>query len=437
MIETLSQPLRRAVSPYTGIVRSLEECLHLPCEPRFFRFAAEIGHGERVIGERLDHLSGIGGAGLTRAEAALAAVGEALERYSATFVPRHELVIASADELGDEAVAPERFALFSEAQYATAGFPFEPFTRETRVLWVRGHSLADGRGAWLPAELVFLGDVADSGSARIGYATSSGMACSESVEQGLVHGLCELLERDAFMIVWANRLSLPALDLTSDPELAELERSFFAPTGLSYVAIDLSVFHRLPTVLGVVRAPAWYPGALGVGAGTAPTVKRAVWKALSEAFASRSAGPKLSVLERRGEYGPEGAGVVSFEDHIAYYADHRRAGAAAFLDASGERSSAASVPRLPGDSAAEHLKALCHRVDAAGSTAYAVDVTSPDVRELGLTVVKVLAPELCSLDVPHAGRFLGGRRLYEAAGELGLRSGPLSVPVNPEPHPFP
>jgi len=437
MIEMLSHPLRRAVSPYTGIVRSLEECLHLPCEPPLFRFASEIGRGEPVLGEKLDHLSGIGGAGLTRAEAASAAVGEALERYSATFVPHVELVTAAARELGDDAVAPERFALFSGAQYATARFPFQPFTSETRVPWVRGYSLPDRSPAWLPAELVFLGDVGGSGSPRIGYATSSGMACAETLEQGLMRGLCELLERDAFMIVWANRLSLPVLDLTSDPQLEELERRFFVPTGLDYAAIDLSVFHRLPTVLGVVRAPTWCPGALGVGAGTAPTVKRAVWKALSEAFASRSAGPKLSVLERRHEYGPEGAGVVSFEDHIAYYADHRRAEAAAFLDASSERIQVAAVPPLPGNSPAEHVEALCERVDEAGSTAYAVDVTAPDIRELGLTVVKVLAPELCSLDVPHAGRFLGGRRLYEAAGELGLRSGPLSVPVNPEPHPFP
>ena len=221
--------------------------------------------------------------------------------------------------------------------------------------WVRGYTLLDRRPVWLPAELVFLGDLGDPRSTRIGYATSSGMACAESLEQGLARALCELLERDAFMIVWANRLSLPALDLASDPDLEELERRLFAPTGLNYVAIDLSVFHRLPTVLGVVRAPAWCPGALGVGAGTAPTVKRAVWKALSEAFASRSAGPKLSVLDRGHEYGPEGAGVASFEDHIAYYADHDRAEAAGFLDASRERLPVAAVPRLPGDCAVEHL----------------------------------------------------------------------------------
>ena len=65
-------------------------------------------------------------------------------------------------------------------------------------------------------------------------------------------------------------------------------------------------------------------------------------------------------------------------------------------------------------------------------------MTAPDVRELGLTVGKVLAPELCPLDVPHAARFLGGRRLYDAAVSLGLRDEPLhEADVNPDPHPFP
>jgi ribosomal protein S12 methylthiotransferase accessory factor len=436
MIETLPRPLRRAVSPYTGIVRSLEECLHLPSEPPLFRFASEVARGEPVLGEALDHLSGIGGAGLTRGEAAAAAIGEAIERYSATFVPRAALVTASARELGPDAVSPERFALFTEAQYATSRFPFEPFTAETRVPWIRGCALPDRSPAWLPAELVLLGDTSDARSSRIGYATSSGMACAETLEQALVRGLCELLERDAFMIVWANRLSLPLIDLSSDPALGKLERLLFAPTGLQYAAIDLSAFHHLPSVLGVVRAPAWCPGALGVGAGTAPTLERAVWKAFSEAFASRSAGPKLDVLDRGREYGAEGAGVVTFEDHIAYYADHDRAHAASFLDASAERTPADAIPTLAGATAGEHVAALCERVGAAGSSAYMVDVTAPDVHELGLTVVKVIAPELCSIDVPHAGRFLGGRRLYDAPTALGLRSGP-SAPVNPDPHPFP
>jgi ribosomal protein S12 methylthiotransferase accessory factor len=435
-VASLPRPLRGAVSPYTGIVRSLEESLHSTTEPPHFRVACEVGRGEGLLGSPLEHLSGIGGAGLTRPEAAAAAVGEALERYSATYVPRDRIVVASARELGEEAVAPERFALFSGRQHAEPGFPFRPFRADTRVPWVDGWSLPDGRPAWLPAELVFLGDAAGRDADRIGHATSSGMACAEHVDEAFSRGLCEVLERDAFMIVWANRLSLPQLDWTAHDHIRALDRRLFAPLGLEYAAIDLSAFHRLPMVLGIVRARNGCPGALGVGAGTAPSVERAWWKALSEAFAARAASAKLALLD-------EGAPLAdrplaSFEDHIRYYADHDRASRTAFLDGSPDRVSIGSIAPLEGGSAAGHVTALCERVEAAGSSAYAVDVTSPDVGALGLTVVKTLAPELCSLDVFHRARFLGGPRLYRAASDLGLRKRPLAeIDLNPDPHPFP
>jgi ribosomal protein S12 methylthiotransferase accessory factor len=84
------------------------------------------------------------------------------------------------------------------------------------------------------------------------------------------------------------------------------------------------------------------------------------------------------------------------------------------------------------------LTALCGRITAAGSSAYAVDVTSPDVAALGLVVTKVVAPELCALDVVHGARFLGARRLYETPVRLGLRATPLTEgELNSYPHPFP
>ncbi len=436
--DALGPSLRRACSPYTGIVRSLEECLHFPDEPPIFRVSCEVGRGSAVLGTALDHLGGIGGAGTTRAEAAAAAVGEAIERYSLTYVDPHRLVIASADELGDEAVDPNRFALFSARQYAQEGFPFVPFSAATRTTWVDGWRIRDGARAWLPAQLVFLADTALADAARIGYGTSSGAACGDTRGAALERALAELLERDAFMILWANRLSLPRLDVSEDEELAEVDRTTFAVTGLQYTAVALSCFHGLPSFVGVVRSPHRRIGALGVGAGSAATVRRAWWKALSEAFACRAAGEKLLLLAPQTAYGVEGAGVVTFEDHIRYYADADRAEIAAFLDGSSETVSPSDVPELEGDSSAERVAALCERIRRAGSEAYAVDVTSPDVRDLGLVVAKAIAPELCPLEVPHGARFLGGRRLYAAPAALGLAPHVLAEnDVNPEPHPFP
>ena len=50
MIGTLPPRLRRAVSPYTGIVGAVEECLATTCEPRLFQASAEVGRGAGLVG---------------------------------------------------------------------------------------------------------------------------------------------------------------------------------------------------------------------------------------------------------------------------------------------------------------------------------------------------------------------------------------------------
>ncbi|HEY4347135.1 MAG TPA: YcaO-like family protein [Gaiellaceae bacterium] len=437
MIETLPPSLRRAVSRYTGIVRSVEECLASTTEPLLFQASCDVGSDPGLLGSALGHVAGVGGIGRTRSEASSAAVGEALERYSATYVPRERLVVGTAGELGDSCVDPERFSLFSESQYLGGGFPYRRFDRAASVAWIEGWSLPAGTPALLPAELVYLGDPGLT-DGRIAYSTSSGLACGGSVAETVLRGLFELLERDAFMIVWANRLSLPLLARPDRDAAMEAGLDAFDRTGLDYAAVDLSCVHEIPIVLGVVRGPASLSGALGVGAAAASTIDRACWKALSEAFATRSAGAKLELLGRTPELDGRRGGVSSFDDHIAYYAGHERARATGFLDASPLRSCRAAIPDLEGETLDERIGALCARVEAAGASAYAVDVTSPDVAALGLRVTRVVAPELCPLDASHAARFLGGRRLYEAAAPLGLRDGPLAEDdLNPDPHPFP
>jgi ribosomal protein S12 methylthiotransferase accessory factor len=434
VIASLPPKLRPAVSPYTGIIRSVEECLAAASEPPIFRAFCQLGAGEAVLGSRLDHVFGVGGTGRTRAAAATAAVGEALERYSASYVPVRRLVSATARELGEDAVSPGRFAFFSDRQHRASSFPFRRFDERSEVFWIEGREIRTAKPAYLPAELVFLGAVRAEGVAPIAYATSSGLACAEELESAVERALLELLERDAFMVVWANRLSLPLLDWAGCASI-EADEAMFARAGLRYAAVDLSAFHRVPTVLGVVRAPVCFAGAVGVGAAAATTIEEAWWKAVAEAFATRAAGAKLALLA--GE-AVKGAAIRSFEGHIRHYAAHANAGATTFLDAGQHRSPASAILPLEGAGIHARLAALCRRVEEAGSNAYAVDVTSPDVADLGLTVARVIAPELCSLDVRHDARFLGGRRLYEAATRAGFRRAHLrEQDVNPDPHPFP
>jgi ribosomal protein S12 methylthiotransferase accessory factor len=426
--------LRRLASSHVGIACQTFELLHAPDEPPLVRVGCRTAAGAPVIGSPVSEVTG--GASDDPDAALAAALGEAAERYSASFVPTEALVVATAEELGDLAVAPERFALYSPAQYALPGFPFDPFDRTTRIAWAVGFALPGAEPAYLPAQLVYL--AWPRRPPLIGHGTSNGLACAATLEEAILGGLLEVLERDAFMITWANRLSFPALDWRVDADLVRFERRYLAPTGLGYAAFDLSAFWDVPTAVGVVRdrSPGGIP--LTVGAGCAPTAAEAVRKALIEAFSVRTWVGRLLSLGSPRSFREDALDVETFDDHVLYYADERRAAAADFLDASSDTVSIADVPALPDEPSLALVRLLAERLAAKGSSAYALDVTAPDVRAAGLRVAKVLAPELCALDVFHGARFLGGRRLYEAAHELRLRPAPLPPDqINPAPHPFP
>ena len=430
--------LQTLVSPYTGLIQKTGQFMRAPDDSGLVKVGLRLAEVSRFVGFEVDFRPG--GSAADADVALAAALGEAVERYSACYVPEDAFVLASADELGDEAVEPGRFALFRDDQYSEPRFPFRPFTDSTRVRWAPGFRLPDGAPAYLPVQLVYLPwrSPQEVGEEPVAYSTSNGTACGATLEEAVLSGLLEIVERDAFAITWYSRLSLPRLDVSADAALARHAERYFEPTGLAYEAVDVSVFMDVPTVLGVVRGGVASEAALGVGAASAATVADAWSRALSEAFAVRSWARMMRRREPERRYRPDFRDVTSFDDHVLLYADSEHAERTAFLDASPETRSTDAVPPLEGANCLEQIEAICARLARRGVTAYAVDLTPSDVRLAGLHVAKVVAPELCPLDVAHDGRFLGGRRLYHAAFELGLRDEPLAWDeINPYPHPFP
>lgn len=430
--EALPQ-LETAVSPLTGIVTGAVSSTYSTDETPLPQFACELASARRTLGNPTVSVGS--GAHPDPRRAKAAAIGEAIERYSAAFVPRERLVRGSARELGERVVGPTRFTLFHPSQFEMPRFPLVPFTDDTCTTFVEGLDLSDGTPALLPAELVYLSRP-EPVLPPIGYSTSNGLACGPTFAEATLASLLELVERDAVMLAWKCRLSLPLLDWAGDEALMALDRRFFARTGLRPDVIDGSVFFEVPTVISVVRGHRGSGAALSVGAASAATVEDAWLKAIAESF-----GVYRWLRQQAASGAPRPVdpdAIESFDDHMLFYATDEQAALASFLVASPRRRATAQIPRLEGATPREQVAALVTRLAGRGISAYVVDVTSPDVRELGLHVVRVISPELCPLDVSHRARFLGGTRLLDAAYEAGLLPGRLEVSdLNPLPHPFP
>jgi ribosomal protein S12 methylthiotransferase accessory factor len=284
-LEVALQRSRQRLQGNLGIVRHVRRILNGPGMPRIHSASSIINsiatynHSEMV--------GHTGAVGFTWEQAAIGAVGECLERYCCAVYNHADLRYASARELGPGAVGMDRFELYTERQQAHPQFPFPRWHADLPIHWVPGRSLLDGGDRWVPASLTYIPYVPSNQPGRqadlLALAVSSGQACHTDPDAALLSGLCEVIERDAFMLVWSKKLSVPRLDVSGDAELSALFDRYFACPGLAFHLFDLTLDVPVPTVLCIAEGQSARGPYLCVGAACRPNYRDAVVKAWMEA----------------------------------------------------------------------------------------------------------------------------------------------------------
>lgn len=371
-----------------------------------------------------------------------AAVGEAVERYCLNYPYHRNPCKATYHEImrrGEHAVAPERLVLFSEQIYRTPGCPFVPFTRELPVYWLRGFSLTQNRPAWLPLTLVYADWPTEQFPDQPVTHDSHypGVAAGETLEQAIVSGIEELIERDSMMIWWLNRQPLPAVELP--PELAAIWRGRPEELGQRAWAIYLQNEFAIPVMAGVVENRV--EQLLNIGFACRPDALTATRKAWAEALTLQERSRDLNQPDSlvRQEFDP--ASLKPWRRDRAYLDDYRSDfrdvihGAAQeqiFLDPRAIEQvrpwvdtpamlTFGDLPKLPNRA----LSTYRERIEGAGYEIFYIDLTTSDVAQTGLRVVRVIIPGLVP-DFPAAFPHTGLGRIQNRPIHLGWRSKPLT-----------
>jgi ribosomal protein S12 methylthiotransferase accessory factor len=182
------------------------------------------------------------GKGPTLVQARASALAESLERYSTEFTGSEFQTVASYRELGASAIHPNAVMGFSERQFRerdgwnARGSRFntvpEPLDPDQPIPWTPVWSLTEEREKLLPTQfLYFPGPTGSPGpKARCCRACSNGNAAGNNLEEAVLQGFLELVERDATAVWWYNRLRKPGVDLASFrlPYLADLAAHYDA-----------------------------------------------------------------------------------------------------------------------------------------------------------------------------------------------------------------
>lgn len=371
-------------------------------------------------------VSRAGGVGLSVDDAWSGAIGEAAERYAAAVAPAQlpSRECAWTDFDPAEAVDPATLALFSDEQYGQAGFPFHPFRRDTRTAWLTGWHLTPSLGAarspcWLPTDCVGLSCQCLGTERPITVPTSTGLAAGQTLARSLLAGVCEVIERDAFIVAWFNTLSAPRVDLHARPLqwLRELLENRLLWPRIEYHVADLTSDAGVPVYAVISRGPSEDGLIVSFGAACHPCARLALTKALLEAAAGRVCVRQRVRSQPRRAYRRDFADVCTFEDHAQFYTRHPRhwpqlrglVSTRLLADLDG-------FARPPADDAAA-LGKIVAELASLGLSAYGCDLTTPDVAAAGVQVVRVLVPGMQPLHGDHRLPFLGGQR-HAAPGRV-------------------
>lgn len=376
---------------------------------------------------------------------------EALERHGGTEpAGTRTVVTGSYAQLADDALDPASLGQHPPESYARADFGFRAYHPDAVCRWVWGYSFARGGPVLVPETCAYyyLRDDSPEGKPFV-YEISNGCALGSCLEEAVLHGLLEVLERDAFLLTWYARMAAPRIDLASaeDRAVPLQAAAITLATGYEVLAFDTTPEHGVPCVQVVALAPEARDSerpALVCAAGAHPDPERAVLNAVSEV------GPLLEDLVRRwpaeAQRGRRMADdpdlVTTMHDHSTLYGDPRAAARLDFLVQSRELRSVAElgVSGMFGhaDLTADLLAAV-QRVLAAGMDVVVIDQTGQEQLAGGFRCVKVLVPGALSMTFGHAHRRTDGlTRPLTVPHQLGYRSRPLQAhELNPDPHPFP
>jgi len=401
---------RKHVSPLTGVVTRLERIeADLPMNTNFFAGHNFSGPALTVDALRAGLTGGSFGKGSTAEQAEASALMEAIERYSGIFQGDEiRTTKRFTDFPAGEAIHPNEVLLFSDAQYQSpedepddshqVPVPFDP---SRKMDWTPVWSLRDQRFKYLPTSLMYFFYGGGPGTYQ---ADSNGCAAGNTLQEAIVQGFLELVERDAYAIWWYNRLQREELDLSQfdDSYVRDLHRQL-ADEGRRLWVLDITSDLGVPTYVAMLH---WIQNGhenIEFGSGAHFDSRIALLRTLTE----------LNQFLSIGLMGG-GTGEKPSLDRVnpLRLKDHP------FLTPSGK-------PAAPPDSGSKFgpLENTLQQVEAcvgiakrAGLDFLLLDQTRPDVE---VPVVRVIVPGL-----RHFYRRFAPGRLYDIPVKLGLRDQP-------------
>ncbi|WP_192810240.1 TOMM precursor leader peptide-binding protein [Actinomadura rudentiformis] len=374
-------------------------------------------------------------------------VFEGLERYAGG--QRRGLdhvVVDSYDRLGSDALDPRECGLYDDEVYRSDP-DFTAFAPDRPISWVWGYSLRDERPVLVPERISYYME-RRVGDGDFVHECSNGCAGGGCVEEAVLFGMLELIERDAFLLAWYGKARLPEIlpESVGDPA-ARIMMDRMRMHGYDVRLFDNRVDLPVPVVTAVARRRDGGLGTLCFAAGAGLDPAGAVRAALCE-IASYIPSLPERVNRLRDELAGMAVdfakvshlthhaalfGLPEMERHARFFLAERTGQAMTDLYREWERFRPQTLNLL------DDLRFCRDLLIGAGFDVIVVEQTCPEQAAAGLRNVCVIVPGLLPIDFGwHKQRALHMPRMRTAFRRAGWRSTDLEEgDLHRVPHPFP
>ncbi|MDD3007124.1 MAG: YcaO-like family protein [Candidatus Pacebacteria bacterium] len=342
------------------------------------------------------------------------AIMEAIERYCGRKPIEENLVFESFFGLDSNSVIdPENLWNFSGYQFSNGWLEdITPFNPTDIIPWIKMQSYLNGENKYAPLSFITYASKMAGNYPFNFMANSNGMAAHTSLDLAVKKGALEVIERDAILIYWLNRISPRRIVIKNHEEYNTLKKNL-EELGYQLYLVDLTL-DTVPVVMAIAYTEkGTFP--FFCGAAAAESKIEAISKAMEELEFTLWSRLKYSRDTKGKVKAVSSQTIINPVDHEALYLKAEMISHLEFF-LNGE------IHEIGKEELSEKTD-LCLSLAKKGLELYYVDMTVSEVKNLnlGIQVVKAIIPGFVPITFGYGKEPLGMRRIYDVPIQLRLK----------------
>lgn len=404
-------------------------------EPKFWHYSATLNSKYSKHDGRSFHSRASGVSLFSEEVALLKCLGESVERYcNYIYYKDSTSFIGSFEQIKDKAVDPNSFAGVLKEQLRKESFRQFRISKTSHFRWTKCLSLTTGRSILIPSQLIYLSYQRLGNEPIIYPGISTGAAGGSCLSAALVRGIYEVIERDAFMIFYLNKLPAPKiqLKLIKNSKVKKVLR-IADRYKLKVISLDITTDLDIPVIATVVLNDTGVGKAVSVGLKSDICPLKALLGSVREAFHTRT------WFRQEYERNPKRIRTSDLLKHpdfksrgLLWYPVEAIKNLDFWTKSPEMKSISDSQNTLP---SGLQLKILLSVFKKFGYDIFFKDLMIQPLKNLDYYVVKIIIPQMQPLYLNEKFPLLGGKRLYDVPVKLGYVRKTFDE-LNKYPHPF-